>query len=153
MRVAIFSIEVPEKERERVLSEEQYAIEAAAEVAYCFELNSLSLALKCWKWQPKELPELTTGGGFISFYVFYLLRLLFHLVMETFYFTVHGNPVSSSFLQIRKSLFVYFLEFVCKQERIWEAKNSFVCDLNEFQILLQRIWEAKITNLDSGLVL
>ena len=47
LRVAIFSIEVPERERE--LSKEQYAIEAAAEVAYCFELYSLSLslALKC----------------------------------------------------------------------------------------------------------
>ena len=42
--VAIFSIEVPERERERELSKEQYAIEAAAEVAYCFELNSLSLS-------------------------------------------------------------------------------------------------------------
>ena len=47
LRVAIFSIEVPEREREREreLSEEQYAIEAAAEVAYCFELYSLSLSL------------------------------------------------------------------------------------------------------------
>ena len=42
-RVAIFNIEVPERE----LSEEQYAIEAAAEVAYCFELLILSLAPKC----------------------------------------------------------------------------------------------------------
>ena len=45
LRVAIFSIEVPERERE--LSKEQYAIAAAAEVAYCFELYSLSLAPKC----------------------------------------------------------------------------------------------------------
>ena len=33
------------RERERELSKEQYAIEAAAEVAYCFELDSLSLSL------------------------------------------------------------------------------------------------------------
>ena len=36
LRFAFFSIEVPEKE----LSEEQYAFEAAAKGAYCFELNS-----------------------------------------------------------------------------------------------------------------
>ena len=39
---------------------------------WAFLSLSLSLALKCWKWQPKELPELTTGGGF-HFTFFYLL--------------------------------------------------------------------------------
>ena len=37
LRVDIFCIEVPDRD----LSEEQYAIEAAAEVAYCFELKSV----------------------------------------------------------------------------------------------------------------
>ena len=52
LRVAIFSIEVPERE----LSKEQYAIEAAAKVAFCFELNSLS-GTEVLKMATKELPE------------------------------------------------------------------------------------------------
>ena len=55
---------------ERELSKEQYAIRAAAEVAYCFELNSLS-GTEVLKMATKELPESNDRWG-ISFYVFYL---------------------------------------------------------------------------------
>ena len=58
LSVAIFSIEVPERE----LSKEQYAIEAAAEVAYCFELNSLS-STKVLKMATEELPESNDRWG------------------------------------------------------------------------------------------
>ena len=121
LRVAIFCIEVPERE----LREERYAIEAAAEVAYCFELNSLS-GTEVLKMATEELPESNDRWG-ISFYVFYLLRLLFHLIMETFFpvfsvsfFTVHGNPVSST-------TFVYFLN----HKRTNFLLRRFVPDLNE----------------------
>ena len=70
LRVAIFSIEVPERERE--LSEEQYAIEAAAEVAYCFELNSLSLSLsgtEVLKMATQRIARIKVRWG-ISFNVF-----------------------------------------------------------------------------------
>ena len=93
---------------QRELSKEQYALEAAAKGAYCFELNSL------WHQSAEignqRIARIKDRWG-ISFYVFYLLRLLFHLIMETFFlffFTVHGNPVSSSFLQIRKSFCLFF---------------------------------------------
>ena len=70
VKVAIFSIEVPERERE--LSEEQYAIKVAAEVAYCFELNSLSL----WHWSAEKGNRRiaiikTTGGGLhFTFFIY-----------------------------------------------------------------------------------
>ena len=55
---------------ERELSEEQYAIKAAAEVAYCSELNSLS-GTEVLKMATEELPELRTGGGFhFAFFIY-----------------------------------------------------------------------------------
>ena len=68
LRVAIFSIEVPERERE--LSEEQYAMEAAAEVAYCFELYSLSLSLsgtEVLKMAAQRTARIQTTGGEFHF--------------------------------------------------------------------------------------
>ena len=69
LRVALFSIEVPERERE--LSEEQYAIEAAAEVAYCFELYSLS-GTEVLKMATQRIARIeTTGGGFhFTFFIY-----------------------------------------------------------------------------------
>ena len=63
LRVATFSIEVPERERERELSKEQYAIKAAAEVAYCFEPNSLRHKSAENGYQRIARIK-TTGGGF-----------------------------------------------------------------------------------------
>ena len=89
MRVVIFSIEVPERERERELSEEQYVIEAAAEVAYCFELNSLSLSgTEVLKMAIPRIARINNRWG-ISFYVFYLLDW-------TSFSLNNGNPVSST---------------------------------------------------------
>ena len=110
LRVAIFSIEVPEVKSITCLRRQPRA------------RNALSFGTKVLKMAPEELPEITTGGGFHFTFFIYWTRLLFHLIMETF-FTVHGNPVSSSFLQIRKSFVCLFfginlnhkqlLRFVC----------------------------------------
>ena len=68
-----------QRERERELSKEQYAIEAAAEVAYCFELDSLS-GTKVLKKATEELPELRTGGGF--HFTFFLHMATLFLLAE-----------------------------------------------------------------------
>ena len=67
LRVAIFSIEVPERD----LSEEQYALEAAAENAYCFELNSLS-GTEVLKMATQSIARIeTTCGGFHFMFFIY----------------------------------------------------------------------------------
>ena len=69
LRVAIFSIEVPERE----LSEEQNAIQAAAEVTYSFELYSLSLSgTEVLKMATQIIARIeTTGGGFhFTFFIY-----------------------------------------------------------------------------------
>ena len=89
MRVAIFCIEVPDRD----LSEEQYAIEAAAEVAYCFELKSLS-GTEVQKMPPEESLELTTGEGFHFTFLIYWTSFSLNA----------GNPVYCTIYA-----FVYFL--------------------------------------------
>ena len=90
LRVAIFSIEVPEAKSITCLRRQPRAH------------NALSFGTEVLKMAPEELPELMTGGGFHFMFFIYWTGLLFHLIMETFFpfFPVHGNPVSSSFLQI-----------------------------------------------------
>ena len=79
LRVAIFSIEVPERE----LSKEQYAIELAAEVAYCFKLNSLS-GTKVLKMATKELPEFKRPVGDFILHFFIYMATLFLLLFVGF---------------------------------------------------------------------
>ena len=90
LRVAIFSIEVPEEKSITCLRRQPRA------------RNALSFGTEVLKMAPEELPELTTGGGFHFTYFIYWTGLLFHLIMETFFsffslfLTVHGHPVSST---------------------------------------------------------
>ena len=73
LRVAIFSIEVPE-----------------AKSITCFRRqprarNALSFGTEVLKMAPEELPELTTGGGFHFTFFIYWTGLLFHFIMENFF--------------------------------------------------------------------
>ena len=73
LRVAIFSIEVPEAKSITCLRRQPRA------------RNALSFGTEVLKMAPEELPELTTGGGFNFTFFIYWTGLLFHLIMETFF--------------------------------------------------------------------
>ena len=132
LRVAIFSIEVPEAKSITCLRRQPRA------------RNALSFGTEVLKMATRKIARINDRWG-ISFYVFYLLDW-------TSFSLLHGNPVSSTF--------VYFLEFVCKQKvhSFVNRNESEKQKIHSFVILTnskyyERIWEAKNTNLDSGLVL
>ena len=65
-----------------------HTLEAAAEGAYYFELNSL--LPKCWKKATEELLELMTGGGF-HFMFFIYMATLFLLKASSLFVSASGG--------------------------------------------------------------
>ena len=106
LRVAIFSIEVPERERVK-----RRAVCNRGGSRGCILLWAL-LSLSLWhrsaeNGNPKNFQNWNDRWG-ISFYVFYLLWLLFHLIMETFF------SIFSFFLLYMATLFPpLFFRFIC----------------------------------------
>ena len=107
--LAIFRLPFSALRCQRELGKEQYALEAAAESAYCFEPNSL------WHRSAENgnqrIARINDWWG-ISFYVFDL----------------HGNPVSTGEKQTAywKIRFIcLFFKFILEKIQIWFFQNEF----------------------------
>ena len=79
----------------------------------------------------------TTGGGF-HFTFFYLLRLLFHLKMETFFFLFFLFLLYMATLFPPLFLQIHMLFFECIRDSRMHSKNIFECIRECIHVCIQK---------------